>query len=50
MLISNQSFPLTFLKVILFEPVITLFISIKESTVKYTPQSESIKLMQYASI
>ena len=31
-------------KVILFEPVIMLFITIKESTVKYLPPSESIKL------
>ena len=35
---------LTFLDLMLFEPVIMLFISIKESTLKYIPPSESIKL------
>ena len=42
------SLTLTFLRLILFEPVITLFISINESTVKHMLSSESNKLFHYA--
>ena len=46
-ILSNQyGIVLTFLKVILIEPIIMLFISIKESTVKYLLPPETIKLLK----